>query len=75
MAQSPNHLLNILPQNIFAALQPHLKDIKLVFADVVARPDEQVNRVYFPHSGIISLVIEMETGSMIERRWWAVMAR
>ena len=66
MAQSRNHLLNILPQNIFAALQPHLKDIKLVFGDVVAKPDEAVTRVYFPHSGIISLVIEMESGSMIE---------
>jgi CRP-like cAMP-binding protein len=66
MAQSPNHLLNILPQNIFAALVPHLKDVKLVFADVVAEPDLQVSRVYFPHTGVISLVIELEAGSMIE---------
>ena len=66
MAQSHNHLLNILPQNIFAALQPHLKEVKLVFADVVAQPDEPVNRVYFPYTGVISLVIEMEAGSMIE---------
>ena len=42
MAQSPNLLLNILPQNIFAALQPHLKEVKLVFGDVVAHPDEEV---------------------------------
>jgi CRP-like cAMP-binding protein len=66
VAQSPNRLLSILPQNIFAAIQPHLRDIELVFADVVAEPDEQVNRVYFPHTGVISLVIEMESGSMIE---------
>jgi CRP-like cAMP-binding protein len=66
MAQSANNLLNILPQNIFAGLQPHLRDVKLVFADVVAEPDEQVQRVYFPHTGVISLVIEMEAGPMIE---------
>jgi len=66
MSQSHNHLLNILPQNIFAALQPHLKEVKLVFADVVAEPDQQVSRVYFPHTGVISLVIELESGSMIE---------
>jgi CRP-like cAMP-binding protein len=66
MTQSPNHLLNILPQNIFAALAPHLKDIKLIFASVVAEPDEPVSRVYFPHTGVISLVIEMESGNMIE---------
>src|SRR3954466_2483359 len=66
MAQSRNQLLNVLPQNIFAALQPHLKDIKLDFGTVVAQPDEPVNRVYFPYIGVISLVIEMESGSMIE---------
>jgi CRP-like cAMP-binding protein len=66
MTQSPNHLLNILPQKIFASLQPHLKHAKLIFADVVAKPDEEVKQVYFPHSGVISLVIELETGSMIE---------
>jgi CRP-like cAMP-binding protein len=66
MAQSPNHLLNILPQNVFAAIQPHLKDVKLVFGDVVAKPEESVTRVYFPHSGVISLVIELESGNMIE---------
>ena len=66
MTQSRNQLLNVLPQNIFAALAPHLRDVKLVFADIVAEPDEPVNRVYFPHTGVISLVIEMETGSMIE---------
>src|SRR5215208_6060669 len=66
MSQSPNHLLNILPQNIFAALQSHLKEVKLVFGDVVAEPDQQVSRVYFPHTGVVSLVIEMESGNMIE---------
>src|SRR4051812_33779067 len=66
MAQSPNHLLDILPQAIFDALRPNLKDIDLVFADVVAEPDKPVSKVYFPHSGVISLVIELETGNMIE---------
>jgi hypothetical protein len=33
MAQSPNHLLDILPPNIFATFQPHLKLVKLVFGD------------------------------------------
>src|SRR5260221_3643237 len=66
MTQSRNQLLNVLPQNIFAALAPHLKSISLEFADVVAQPDDPVSRVYFPHTGVISLVIEMESGNMIE---------
>jgi CRP-like cAMP-binding protein len=66
MAQSANLLLNILSQNIYAALEPHLNEVNLVFGDVVASPDEQVNRVYFPHTGVVSLVIELEAGSTIE---------
>lgn len=66
MAQSPNRILETLPQNIFAALQPHLKTIDLSFGDVVAETGEPVQRVYFPHSGVISLVVEMEVGDLVE---------
>ncbi len=66
MAQSSNRILDSLPQNIFAALQPHLKTVDLVFGDTVARTGEPVERVYFPHTGVISLVVEMEEGNMIE---------
>jgi CRP-like cAMP-binding protein len=33
---------------------------------VIAETDQFVSNVYFPHSGIISLVVEMEVGDMIE---------
>jgi CRP-like cAMP-binding protein len=58
--------LNSLPQNIFAALEPHLRTINLKFGVVIAETDQFVSNVYFPHSGIISLVVEMEVGDMIE---------
>jgi hypothetical protein len=60
MAQSPNRILDVLPQNMFAALQSHLKVVNLVFGDLIAKPGEPVDRVYFPHSGVVSLVVEME---------------
>ena len=66
MSQSPNRILNSLPQNIFAALEPHLRIVNLPFGDVIAETDQCVSNVYFPHSGIISLVVEMEIGDMIE---------
>jgi CRP-like cAMP-binding protein len=66
MSQSPNRILNSLPQNIFAAVEPHLRIVNLPFGDVIAETDEIVSTVYFPHSGIISLVVEMEIGDMIE---------
>jgi CRP-like cAMP-binding protein len=66
MAQSPNRILEVLPQNIFAAMQPHLKDVTLVFGDIVAETDRPVRNVYFPVSGVVSLVVEMQVGEMIE---------
>jgi CRP-like cAMP-binding protein len=36
------------------------------FADVLARTGETVTRVYFPHSGVVSLVVEMSVGDMVE---------
>ena len=64
--QSPNHILNVLAENVFAALRPHLKVVNLKLGDVVARTGEQITTVYFPHIGVISLVVEMEVGMMIE---------
>jgi hypothetical protein len=66
MSQSPNRILNTLPQNIFAAFESHLKPVDLAFGDVVAEPDQPVSNVYFPHTGVISLVVAMKVGDMIE---------
>ena len=66
MSQSPNHLLASLPQNIFAAMEPHLASATLAFGDVVAETDQPIRKVYFPFSGVISLVVDMQEGDMIE---------
>src|SRR3954462_4678464 len=66
MSQHPNRILNALPQNIFAAVQAHLKPVDLAFGDIVAETGQPIERVHFPHSGVISLVVEMEVGDMIE---------
>jgi hypothetical protein len=66
MSQSPNCILNSLPQNVFAALRPHLKMVHLTFGDVVAEAERPVSNVYFPHLGVISHVVEMQVGDMVE---------
>ena len=66
MPQSPNRILNALPQNIFAAMEPHLRHETLAFGDVIAEPGEPVRNVYFPFTGVMSLVVEMKVGEMIE---------
>jgi CRP-like cAMP-binding protein len=66
MSRSPNRILNSLPQNAFAALEPHLRVVNLKFGEVIAETEQTISNVYFPHSGIISLVVEMLVGDMIE---------
>ena len=66
MAQSPNMLLNTLPAKTFAAIEPHLKTVELVHGEVLGEAGDSITRVYFPHSGVISLVVELSVGDMIE---------
>ena len=69
MTQSPNRILNALSQNIFAAMEPHLRNVTLSFGDVIAEPGEPVSNVYFPFTGVVSLVVAMKVGEMIETAW------
>jgi CRP-like cAMP-binding protein len=64
--QSPNRILDALPQNIYAAVERQVKPVELVFGDVLADTGEPVDRVYFPTAGVVSLVVEMKVGDMIE---------
>ena len=69
MLQSPNRILNALPQNIFAAVEPHLQPVTLPFGDVIAEAGEPIRKVYFPFTGVVSLVVEMAGGTPLKRRW------
>jgi CRP-like cAMP-binding protein len=66
MSQSANSILNALPQNIFAAMERHLSNVTLPFGEIVAETGESVTKVYFPLTGVVSLVVAMEVGDMIE---------
>ena len=66
MSKSPNRLLASLPADIFSVISPHLKIVELKFGDVLAEPGSPIRQVYFPYSGVISLVVELDIGTMIE---------
>jgi CRP-like cAMP-binding protein len=66
MSQSPNRILNSLPQNVYAAMERHLKPVELPFGEVIAKTGEPIHHVYFPSAGVVSLVVEMEVGDLIE---------
>ena len=68
MNNSPNLLLASVSDAVYAALKPHLKTVELQHGAVIGETGGAVKNVYFPHSGIISLVVEMNAGDMIESR-------
>ena len=64
--QHPNRLLAFLPAADFEFLRPHLKPFELVHEDLLFDAGDAVNWVYFPHSGVISLVVDLADGQRIE---------
>lgn len=64
--QSQNHLLASLPSADFELLRPHLKQIELVHEKVLFEAGDKITHIYFPHSGVVSLVVELADGQMIE---------
>jgi CRP-like cAMP-binding protein len=66
MPHSENRLLASLSPEAFDQLRPNLISIELKHGAVMTRPNERFERVYFPITGFISLVVELSDGSMIE---------
>jgi CRP-like cAMP-binding protein len=65
-ASSSNRLLTSLAEADYLLLQPHLKPFELRQAAVLVNAGDPVEQVYFPHCGIISLVVELSGGMAIE---------
>jgi CRP-like cAMP-binding protein len=62
----PNLLLASLSAKVGELLWPHLKTVELRQGELLARSQEDIKRVYFPHSGIVSFMVEMRDGRMIQ---------
>ena len=65
-AQHPNQVLDSLLARDFELLRPHLKPFEMVHEDLLFDVGEPVSWVYFPHSGVISLVVGLADGQLIE---------
>jgi CRP-like cAMP-binding protein len=66
MPHSKNFLLNRLAADLLSRIAPHLSVVQLVHGEVLAETHQRVYKVYFPHSGIISCVVELVGGGAIE---------
>jgi CRP-like cAMP-binding protein len=65
-AQSKNLLLASLGRNDYALLRPHLTEVRLEQKTVLQRPGSPITHVYFPLSGMISMLATFRTGEAIE---------
>jgi CRP-like cAMP-binding protein len=61
-----NHFLAILPPHDFALMAPHLRTVTLERGAMLHDAAEEIKRVYFPHSGMVSLVAVMQSGATVE---------
>ena len=61
-----NLLLGQLPAADLKQLEPHLKTTAFKQHTVLFQADQQIRHVYFPIGGVVSLVVSLSTGEMIE---------
>jgi CRP-like cAMP-binding protein len=61
-----NRLIATLPDEARALIGPHLEDVQLGAKEVLYRAGDPIEYVYFPHSGLVSLVVTMESGRTAE---------
>jgi CRP-like cAMP-binding protein len=61
-----NRFLAALPAGDFALLAPHLRAVPLQHGAMLHEAQDEIEHVYFPQSGMISLVVVMRSGATVE---------
>ena len=61
-----NRLLAALPPADFSLLSPHLKEVTLAPRELLHETQDEIAQVYFPHSGMVSLLTLTDDGEAIE---------
>jgi CRP-like cAMP-binding protein len=61
-----NILLSLLSTSDLKRLEPYLKPAHFEQHQVLFETDEQIRHVYFPTTGVVSLVVGLSTGETIE---------
>ena len=62
----PNALLASLSRNLADRLVPHLTALRLAQGIVLCEDGDEVEQVYFPHDGMLSLLTVMKDGKAVE---------
>lgn len=61
-----NELLATLPRRDFERLAPRLKTVSFEQGHLLSEPGDDIDHVYFPHTGMVSLLVVMRDGKAIE---------
>src|SRR5260221_5109807 len=61
-----NRFLATLPPHEFSLLAPHLRTMPLDRGVMLQDIGEEIEHVYFPHTGMVSLVAVMQSGAAVE---------
>ena len=61
-----NNLLAALPKKDYQRLQAHLEEVPLAFEEILFQPNVLLSDVYFPNSGIVSLLAGVNERSTLE---------
>ena len=65
-AKPANRLLAALPAEEYKRLLPKLEEISLVYAETIYEPGDIIRHVYFPNSGVVSLLMRVAEGEVLE---------
>src|SRR6266851_2931555 len=65
-SRSPNGFLSALTADDFELVRPHLRSADLVQEFVLVAAGETLKRAYFPHRGVISLVVNLTKGDHVQ---------
>ncbi|MGF6308637.1 CRP-like cAMP-binding protein [Bradyrhizobium sp. i1.8.4] len=61
-----NLLLSQLSQDDFDRLEPYLKVTPFKQHSILFEAEQEIKHVYFPTTGVVSLVVTLETGELVE---------
>jgi CRP-like cAMP-binding protein len=62
----PNRLLRAFPADAIARLEPHMERMDIPLLEVLAEPGVPYEHVFFPETGVISLVNKLDDGTEVE---------
>lgn len=66
MTRPSNGFLSALSAEDYELIRPHLRTMELPHEAVLVETGETLKRAYFPHRGVISLVVELARGEHVQ---------